>query len=104
MLKVFSAQNSFEVHNLKNALESQGVKCEIRGEHLRTGIGDLPPIECWAELWIVEDSMKETAERIIASGRARQMNAWTCPGCGESVDGQLGQCWNCQADCPSLSA
>ena len=101
MLKVFSAQNSFEVHNLKNVLESQGVKCVIRGENLRTGIGDLPPIECWAELWIVDGSMKEVADRIIASGGELKTNSWKCPKCEESVDGQLGQCWNCQAYCPS---
>ncbi len=101
MLKVFSAQNGFEVHNLKHALESRGIECEIRGEHLNAGVGDLPPIECWAELWIVEDSMKEMAERIVASAGEQQGKPWTCPRCEEPVDGEFGQCWKCQAYRPS---
>ena len=101
MLRVYSAQNSIAVYNVKNALESRGIKCEIRGEHLSAGLGDLPPIECWTELWIVEDSMKEMAERIIASAGEQQAKPWTCPKCDESVDGEFGKCWNCQAYRPA---
>lgn len=101
MLRVYSAQNIFDVYNVKHALESRGIECEIRGEHLSAGLGDLPPIECWAGLWIVEEGMKEMAERIIASGGAQQAKPWTCPKCEESVDGEFGQCWNCQAYRPS---
>ncbi len=92
-----SSQVAVEIHNLKNMLESRGIACEIRGEQLGAARGGLPPTECWTELWIVEDSMKEMAERIIASGGEQQAKPWTCPKCEESVDGEFGQCWNCQA-------
>ena len=101
MIRVYSAQNAFEVHNIKHALEAQGIECVIRGENLRTGIGDLPPIECWAELWILDVGEKELAETVIAGAADRQTPAWTCFSCGESVDGDFDSCWNCQAARPS---
>lgn len=97
MLKVHSSLNTVEIYNLKNALESRGIQCEIRGEHMQVALGRLPLTECWTELWIVEDSMKEMAESIIEGRGERQWTSWTCPKCSESVDGEFGQCWNCQA-------
>ena len=97
MLKVHSSLTTMEIYNLKNMLESRGIQCEIRGEHLQAGLGELPFTECWTELWIVDDSMKEMAERIIEGGEGRQRTSWTCPKCSESVDGEFGQCWNCHA-------
>jgi len=92
MVKVQSLRIAAEIHNLKNVLESRGIQCEIRGEHLRAGMG-----ETWTELWIVEDAMKEAAERIMAEGGDKQAKPWMCPKCENSVDGEFDQCWNCQA-------
>ena len=101
MVKVHSSLTTVEIYNLKNILESRGIRCEIRGEHLKAAMGELPLNECWTELWIVDDSMKEQAERIIEGKEESQRTPWTCPQCGESVDGQFGQCWSCQTDRPS---
>jgi hypothetical protein len=72
MVKVHSAQIAAEIYNLRNVLESRGIRCEIRGEHLSAGMGALPFTECRTELWIVDDAMKDEAKRIIAEGDGRQ--------------------------------
>jgi len=95
MVKVHSSQLAAEIHNLKNVLESRGIQCEIRGEHLRPVLG-----ESWTELWIVEDTMKEAAERIMAEQGDKQAKHWKCPKCESSVDGEFDQCWKCQAHRP----
>ena len=42
----------------KNELEAQGIECVLRGEHLLGGVGELPPIECWPELWVVDEGQQ----------------------------------------------
>jgi len=101
VVKLYSSLNSVEVHNLKNVLETHGIECEVRGEHLRVGLGELPVNECWAELWIVNDSMVDDAKMIISRAERPAGKAWTCPKCGELVEAQFGQCWNCQGYRPS---
>ena len=91
MKKIFSAPIGMPVHNLKNVLEARGIACEVRGDHLRAGVGDIPPNEAWVELWIVDDSQLEAAREILQQeSRRGGGEPWTCPQCG-----------NCQADRPA---
>ena len=96
MLKLHSSLNTVEIHNMKNMLESSGIQCEVRGEHLKSGMGEIPFSECWTELWILDDRMKEEAERLIEGKEGAQRGSWNCPKCGESVDGEFDQCWSCE--------
>ncbi|MDX2426533.1 MAG: DUF2007 domain-containing protein, partial [Cycloclasticus sp.] len=51
MIKVFSAQDFIEVAFWRNYLEQQDIACQIRNEYLTGAAGEMPPIECWPELW-----------------------------------------------------
>ena len=58
-------------------------------------MGELPPIECQAELW-VEARDVARAEEILF----RQQPAgpdWSCA-CGERLEGQFSHCWRCGAE------
>ena len=101
MTRIYSSQNGAEVHNIKNVLQASGIQCEVRGEHLGAGLGELPANQCWVELWIVDDSMIEEATRIIRREGRTTGKPWTCPKCGEFVEGRFDQCWNCQGYRPS---
>lgn len=101
MKRVFSAPNGIAVHNVKNVLEARGIACEIRGQDRVAGTGELPPIECWVELWVENDRDADEAERIIRQESRVERSPWTCPECGEGVEASFDQCWNCQADRPS---
>jgi len=98
MIKIHTAPTAVEIHNLKNALEHQGIACDIRGEFRRAAVGELPPNECWVELWIVEDSDEEASRRIMSQATSTAPPSWKCPGCDEVIEGQFGKCWKCQHD------
>ena len=96
MIKIYSAPVGADVHNLANVLEGHGIPCQIRGEERRTVIGELPPHECWPELWVDEARAAEARE--IIAGDVVAQPAWTCPLCGEKLEGQFDVCWRCGTD------
>lgn len=101
--KVYGSYNSLIVGSLKDVLERHGIRCLIRNEHLQGAAGELPPIECWPEIWVLEDETYERAREILQAtlgGEADPGPSWTCPGCGESIEGQFSACWSCGAARP----
>jgi len=97
MIKVFSAQDFIEVAFWRNYLEQQDIACQIRNEYLGSAMGEVPPIECWPELWIINDNDKALANKYLASDPLgeQQLAEWQCLHCGEKSDGQFTDCWNC---------
>ena len=104
MIKVYSSANLAMVHHLKNVLEMHDIACEIRGESRLIAAGELPPIECWTELWVLDESQIEQARQIIneAIEPAEKSSAqWICPICHETLEGQFTECWKCGTSRPS---
>jgi len=107
MKKIYVSANSEEVGLLKGMLESEGIGCTVHNEALAIALGDIPPQECWRELWVLNDEDAAEAKKIVdnwlqpgVSGAA----AWKCPGCDETVQGQFSACWNCGAVIPDEPA
>ena len=88
--------------HLRNALQDQGIDCLLRNEYLIGGAGDLPPNECWPELWITDERDLEPARRLLQAlvVAPEAASDWSCPGCGEHLEGQFSHCWNCGAERP----
>jgi len=97
MIKVFSAQDFIEVAFWRNYLEQQGIACQIRNEFLSSAAGELPPIECWPELWVMDPMDEARAAEFLASDPLgnKSLAAWNCSVCGEQSEGQFSDCWNC---------
>ena len=84
-------------------LEQAGIRCLTRNEYLGGGAGELPLNECWPEVWVLEEAEAAAALRLIegALGAASNVReAWNCAGCGERLEGQFAQCWNCGSERP----
>jgi Putative prokaryotic signal transducing protein len=97
-MKVYSSENLAMVGNLKNILEGHGIACQIRGEFRGAAMGEIPPIECWPELWVMEKTKVELAKQIVAKVLEPQdddLRHWRCSECGEEIDGQFTDCWKC---------
>ena len=96
MKRVYSSFNRIAVYHAKNLLESEGIRAEIRNEFLVSAMGELPPAECQAELWVLDD---EDAPRAFGVLRRPPPSGpdWTCAGCGEVSGPQFTQCWKCGA-------
>ena len=93
---VYSSPNFLLVAHYRALLAAEGIPSRIRNEFLGSAAGELPPVECWPQL-CVEPALEARARRAIESALAgeRQVPDWTCPGCGERIEGQFTACWNC---------
>ena len=98
MKKVYSAKDPLMVAHLKNVLSLFGIHCITRNLDLSSAAGELPPTECWPELWITNDEKLKRAMSIIRKTLApleSVKKTWRCTGCGEELEGQFTECWNC---------
>jgi hypothetical protein len=59
-------------------------------------MGELPPAECQAEVWVARAEDAGRAEAILRRP-APSGPDWTCPSCGESSGPQFTHCWKCGA-------
>ena len=93
------------VGHMKSILESKGIRCEIRNEGGVSVAGEVPFTQVYPELWVLSNADVAAAKAFIEEYRESIDNApkgadWTCPSCGESVEGQFSECWNCGNPAP----
>ena len=94
MKRVFSSYNLALTHHSRNLLEAEGIETELRNRMLSSAMGELPPAECQAEVWVVKDADEARAFDVLRRP-APAGPAWTCADCGEASGPQFTQCWNC---------
>ncbi len=95
MRRVYSSFDLVAVHHARNLLEAEGIRAVVRNERLASAMGELPPAECQAEVWVVDASEAGRAETLLREGRPVAGPAWDCPACGERLEPQFTQCWRC---------
>ena len=95
MKRVFSSHNQILVHHFRNVLEAENVKTELRNLALSSAMGELPPAECEAQVWVLNDADAPRAAELLSRPPA-QGPEWMCA-CGEKLGAQFSQCWNCGA-------
>jgi hypothetical protein len=101
MKRIYSAKDPLMVGHLKNVLATFGINCIARNVDLNSAAGELPPIECWPELWVIDDAKAARAKGILKRALAPLRSVkkpWVCGGCGETIEGQFVECWNCGRD------
>jgi predicted amidophosphoribosyltransferase len=109
---VYRARDALDAHFYRGILEAQGIPAVVMGEVLSAinpALGMVPgslPTLC------VRRGDVEQARAVLAEALARGRpaakgepvateEAWTCPHCGEQIEGQFDVCWNCQAERPA---
>jgi hypothetical protein len=92
--RVFSSYNQTAVYHARNLLENAGIEVVVKNAILSSAMGELPPAECQAEVWVLNDSDQKRAEEILFQQVTGE--DWTCA-CGESLGAQFTQCWRCGA-------
>jgi Putative prokaryotic signal transducing protein len=101
MKRLHSAKDPLMIGHLKNVLAAVGIKCVARNVDLISAAGELPPVECWPELWVVDDEKFGRAKSVLKKTLAPLHSVkkpWACVGCGETIEGQFSECWNCGRD------
>ena len=93
MKRVFSSWNLAAVHHARNVLDAAGIRAVVKNEYLSSAMGDLPPAECQAELWLLREADQAMAEQLLFRPQPAGPD-WQC-NCGEHLGAQFSQCWNC---------
>ena len=95
-LKLFTAGDIIEARLLQAFLQSEGIDTVIKNESLQSGLGELPFIELWPEVWLIQVRDRDKAHQLLArfiSGET--IGEWSCPICGERNPDTFELCWGC---------
>lgn len=104
MKKIYSTDDKVMAGHLQSILEENGIQCWIKNQSLSGALGELPPIECWPEIWIINDDEYDRANELVQSISApltKQSADWICE-CGEVLEGQYQSCWKCGRSSPGI--
>ena len=66
IVRLTEAANPFQAHIWQQALQHEGIRCQVLGDYLDAGIGDIPGVR--AELWCHRDDLAR-AEEVLRRGK-----------------------------------
>ena len=96
MKRVFSTFNQPLAHHVRNLLGAEGIRAVVRNEILSSAMGELPPAECQAEVWVEREADLPRAESVLREAFVPKPGPpWICASCGERSEPQFTQCWRC---------
>lgn len=97
---IHTTEDLISIHHAKNLLETAGLESVIKNHSLSGLTGEIPIQECWPQLWLVDESKMELAQKIIAEIKAPEVKGeiWVCENCGEKHSSQFSDCWNCNGE------
>ena len=101
MEKVFIARHPAEAQFVKGLLENEEIECEVQGAALFSVRGEAPATsETLPSIWIRNEQHVALARDIVARYErdlpsTNALPSWRCPRCGELLEPQFSNCWNC---------
>lgn len=103
MTRIFTNESLVLVSHIRNLLSEAGITTVVKNERLSGALGEIPYLETWPELWVIDATDAERARVLIAEAmsEAPAGSNWRCPGCGEANESQFGACWRCQTAAPA---
>lgn len=96
--EVYLAADPVNAEIVKDMLVDRGIAAHVRNQHLWGAMGEVPTT-VYPEVWVDDPADYERARQIVSNfekGPVDTGTEWTCPGCGEIVEGQFNACWHCQ--------
>ena len=107
MKKIYEHFDFPKVGHFQSILESAGIRTLLKNETQSSMLrGEVGIRDLFPELWVMDDSQYERAVEILTpllQEKEAPGEPWVCPQCGEQVDGNFGECWNCQTERPTES-
>jgi hypothetical protein len=62
LVRLATAANPVQAHALEQALKDEGIRCQVVGDYLDSGIGDIPGVQ--AEIWVKKADLPR-AQKIL---------------------------------------
>ncbi len=96
--RIYQARDTMEAEFVRGLLDAEGIPAVVQGAALEIALspllgGSTLPVVC------VRQEDTACAEQVIARYQRGEIPSagkpWTCPGCGEAIEGQFTECWKC---------
>ena len=107
MRHVYTGRDEMDAHFVKGLLEKEGIEATVVGENLGTLVGYLPLSDnSLPSVWVNEADEARATQIVSTYKQVDVVNAdqrvedsprptWKCANCGEAVEEQFSECWNC---------
>ena len=97
MKMIYTNKHRLFVGNMKHLLEAHGIEVILKNDYSLSGFPGVSVFDDWPELWIINDSDCDNANKIIEASLSKETEPeWICTKCGESNNASFGACWKCQ--------
>jgi hypothetical protein len=102
LTRVYTVADPLIAGHLESILAERGINALVRNRFLTGGVGELPPLEVWPEIWVDRDDadIAKTIIYEVIEPEGPPPPSWQCPDCGEQIEGQFAECWHCGASAP----
>ncbi len=95
-IKLYTAADIIEAQLLKKLLASKGIATTLKNENLQSGVGEIPFVEMWPELWLLDLHDLDRAQQVVNEFVNRKTASdWVCTICNERNPGSFEICWMC---------
>ena len=95
-IKLYTAADIIEAQLLKKLLASKGIATTLKNENLQSGVGEIPFVETWPELWLLDLHDLDLAQQVLNEFVNRKTASdWVCTICNERNPGSFEICWMC---------
>lgn len=85
-----------EAHMLRDLLAHAGIRAAVFNEHAQGGLGEIPFIHAWPELWLARPEDAARARGVMADiAGVDTTGEAACGHCGETVPAHFECCWQC---------
>jgi len=96
VVKVYSAPTLPDAHLIAALLAQEGIEARVFNENAQGGLGEIPFIHAWPEVWVIDERHVERARQVIrALERTDTRSQVVCAACGEANPSNFQLCWNC---------
>ncbi len=99
MKQVYSAATIVDAQIILDHLQAAGFKVKLSGQVLVGALGELPA-DISPSVWVLDNQDYLSARALVEELCMDLVNnngteQWSCQNCGENLDANFGQCWNC---------
>ena len=101
MKKLYVSQRRIDVESRKELLDQAEIPCTIKNQRSNMLGGEIPFVEVFPELWVLQNDDFERAQRLLKDWEEApplDNTAWTCASCGEIHQKEFTTCWKCNKE------
>jgi len=97
VIRLYTASDLPDAYLLLGELEGAGIDARVFNENAQGGVGEIPFVHAFPEVWLMDETDLGRARAIVARRERREPESVPvdCPACGESNPGNFELCWNC---------